>query len=558
MCSVIEIKNSDEYYIHYHSPESLEPSMEAAALAAAATADKNKKQQQLQEKAEEDNNKDCKIRQEQQQKKKVDATTTTTLAKKFIEDGASSLSEDGTSGHQSDKDYSVGEMMSSAPTAEFNGSEEGKGTHPKFMMQEVTSDRCSSLEGEDDSNTDQAKSKEDDLEDDEDKTGVSPLSSATSNLHHQSEVPITVNSHIPTSPVRPIMAAAFAAAAAKADTSDSSTQMVASAPDEELKKKKKVRLVENEEDLSVSKNNERLLRLANKAEKEEKKKHKEKRKEEKDKKREEKERSERKKEEEKRTREEKEKAERDKKAEAAENKKREEKKKREEEKARVKEAAKKLKEREKLEKQRTAVIAAATASDNSEKASSITTETLKAPLASPEEGDSSTKTKLVAKRLSPSKIPKPTKTEKKPSFIRKFGRGSSSEKSAAKKRSKSADNINALKESEAEESEAGGGGYVRRKSTASARSEVDLGSLTDSEAATNEKGTRKRWMLGGNGKINQNVPGDPKGSYLSETSLALDRLFVYPVQYGKRAVRSINLWGYSRLSHLRRAALDPS
>ena len=25
MCSVIEIKNNNEYYIHYHSPDSLEP-----------------------------------------------------------------------------------------------------------------------------------------------------------------------------------------------------------------------------------------------------------------------------------------------------------------------------------------------------------------------------------------------------------------------------------------------------------------------------------------------------------------------------------------------------
>ena len=38
MCSVIEIKNSDEYYIHYHSPESLEPSSMAATAAAAAAA----------------------------------------------------------------------------------------------------------------------------------------------------------------------------------------------------------------------------------------------------------------------------------------------------------------------------------------------------------------------------------------------------------------------------------------------------------------------------------------------------------------------------------------
>ena len=75
MCSVIEIKNSDEYYIHYHSPESLEPSSMAAA--AASTADPKA--------AAGD---------------KIPGEGPVT-PKRFVEDGASS--EDGTSGRDGDR-----------------------------------------------------------------------------------------------------------------------------------------------------------------------------------------------------------------------------------------------------------------------------------------------------------------------------------------------------------------------------------------------------------------------------------------------------------------------
>ena len=92
MCSVIEIKNSDEYYIHYHSPESLEPGS-MAAIAAEKPGTGNK----IPGDGDKIPGNGDKIPEE--------PVTSTTTPKRFLEDGASS--EDGTSGHQSDKDFST-------------------------------------------------------------------------------------------------------------------------------------------------------------------------------------------------------------------------------------------------------------------------------------------------------------------------------------------------------------------------------------------------------------------------------------------------------------------
>ena len=206
MCSVIEIKNSDEYYIHYHSPESLEPSSMAANAATSAQQDKPA------------GGGEGKIPEE---------AVGATAPKRFLEDGASS--EDGTSGHQSDKD-------SSSPSDKRKddgeaGSDAGGGERRLPMSkQEVTSDRCSSLEGEDESNSSQCKSKDhEDLDDDLIRASSGTMTSGSSAAVHLPEVPITVNSHIPATPDRPQMAPASNTPPKVTETSDSSTQVSSTA-----------------------------------------------------------------------------------------------------------------------------------------------------------------------------------------------------------------------------------------------------------------------------------------------------------------------------------------
>ena len=157
-----------------------------------------------------------------------------------------------TSGHQSDKDYSPSDKAEKRPEEAAAGDK--LPGDPKLLLGEVTSDRCSSLEGEDESNSSsQCKSKDDlDLEDDLiNATGSgSGIGSGTgSGRRLLPEVPITVNSHIPATPDRPQQ---MAAAAAVPETSDSATQVstTAAAPakgsssknpfldDEEVGKKK--------------------------------------------------------------------------------------------------------------------------------------------------------------------------------------------------------------------------------------------------------------------------------------------------------------------------------
>lgn len=126
MCSVIEIKNNNEYYIHYHSPDSLEP---------------------------------CSMDPDDNQPE---------------EDHHHSDNEDKL---EADKDCSVGEITHSPPTKD-----PGK-------ADDKTSDKGSSLDGDESETPSSHKS----------TTNDSPQSSPSK---HCSDVPITVNSHIPAHPSR--------------------------------------------------------------------------------------------------------------------------------------------------------------------------------------------------------------------------------------------------------------------------------------------------------------------------------------------------------------------
>ncbi|XP_059092115.1 membrane-associated guanylate kinase, WW and PDZ domain-containing protein 2-like isoform X2 [Tigriopus californicus] len=126
MCSVIEIKNNNEYYIHYHSPDSLEP---------------------------------CSMDPDDNHQPE--------------EDHHHSDNEDKP---EEDKDCSVGEITHSPPTKD-----PGK-------ADDKTSDKGSSLDGDESETPSSHKS-----------TNDSPHSSPSK---HCSDVPITVNSHIPAHPAR--------------------------------------------------------------------------------------------------------------------------------------------------------------------------------------------------------------------------------------------------------------------------------------------------------------------------------------------------------------------
>lgn len=143
MCSVIEIKNSSEYYIHYHSPESLDPNMS-----------------------------------EEDKKKKFD--------KNAEKESGHEDDEDSVNSNDMEKDCSVGEVEQK----------------PKTMMiskeTEVTSDRGSSLEGEESNHSEKDKKLTTKVK----ITKERARSLSPSTGHHCSEVPITVNSHIPASPER--------------------------------------------------------------------------------------------------------------------------------------------------------------------------------------------------------------------------------------------------------------------------------------------------------------------------------------------------------------------
>ena len=566
MCSVIEIKNSDEYYIHYHSPESLEPSSMAATAAAAAAAGAGGS---LQDKPGDGDN-----------KMPGEAVTT---PKRFLEDGASS--EDGTSGHQSDKDSSPSDKRPEKEEGE--GEADAAGDRRLLMSkQEVTSDRCSSLEGEDESNSSQCKSK--DHEDLIDDLIRASSGTASGSAIHMPEVPITVNSHIPATPDRPQIAAAAAAVPAPpkaTETSDSSTQVSSTTTppasssarggdnssknpflDEEEEspcrqqpessQQKKVRPIEDE--LGVN-NNERLMRLAtastataaeegsgsggggaNKKEEKERKKEREKaekaakkaaaeeRKAAAESRKREEERAKaevkRKKEEEKRAKEEEKRAKEEERI-ARERARDEERKAREEEKQRAREEAKRAAEKLKLEqealkkqqKQRLEAEAAAL-----RKASKI-------PVTKPRQQETPVKQQQQQQQQEqekPSRIPKArnstVKAEKKPSFLRKIRSGGSGE---YKKRSKSADNIAALQGANEEDisrssdSELAGDTASECCSTrpsggaGASRSEADLGSLTDTETMVSsrrlpevaKKTKKKRWItIGGGGSSSGN------------------------------------------------------
>ena len=529
MCSVIEIKNSDEYYIHYHSPESLEPGSMAGKPPETGKVGKG----------------EDKIPEEG-----------VATPKRFLEDGASS--EDGTSGHQSDKD--------SSPSDKRPEKEEGNGeADPRLLLskQEVTSDRCSSLEGEDESNSSQCKSKDhEDLDDDLIRASSGTTASGSSAIHLP-EVPITVNSHIPATPDRPqLVTAASAVPAATpkaAETSDSSTQVssLTTATSKSTSKNpfldedededgspykeqpesvqlKKVRPIED--DLGVN-NNEKLMRLegsdSKKAEKE--------RKKERDKaekaakkaaaesrkaaaesrKREEeraKAEAKRKKEEEKRAKEEEKRA-REEERIAKEKARDEERRAREEEKQRAREEAKKAAEEAKRAAEKLKLEQDALKKQQKqrlEQEAAALRKASKIPVTKPKQIESPIKEKQGEKEK-PSRIPKArnstVKAEKKPSFLRKIRSGGSGE---YKKRSKSADNINIAAEV-ASDSELAGDTASEccstRPSGVATRSEADLGSLTDTETAVSsrrlpevtKKTKKKRWItIGGSGSSSAN------------------------------------------------------
>ena len=122
MCSVIEIKNSNEYYIHYHSPESLEPGLEESSSSS------NKKVVNIG---------DDSVQDEQKEKAAAAASSSST--------SDSVHSDEGTSGHHSERDCSVIEITQTTDTKMMK-KDPGK-------VEEITSDRGSSLEG-DESNPD--------------------------------------------------------------------------------------------------------------------------------------------------------------------------------------------------------------------------------------------------------------------------------------------------------------------------------------------------------------------------------------------------------------------
>ena len=174
MCSVIEIKNADEYYIRYHSPESMDTN--------------GKEDDKAAKKPEEVTSDRC-------------SSAESTLGLKQKDNACSS--EDGnttscTSGHQSDiarttpskspttdeeiiRDLVKNKLLK---TAHETDAKDG-------VPQEVTSDRGSSAG----SSTDEAESKRFEV--------MKPADKADQNAE---KVPITVNSHIPASPQRLVKA----------------------------------------------------------------------------------------------------------------------------------------------------------------------------------------------------------------------------------------------------------------------------------------------------------------------------------------------------------------
>lgn len=139
MCSVIEIKNSNEYYIHYHSPESLDTSN----MDNDQKNDKPDRKDDKNDSNEESNNE---------------------------------------TNHDDDKDFSVGEIVEKVDTI-------APPKDPDKKPDEVTSDKGSSLEGDCSSICKTSEISE-----------SSQVPSNSDSGNHQSNVPITVNSHIPTIP----------------------------------------------------------------------------------------------------------------------------------------------------------------------------------------------------------------------------------------------------------------------------------------------------------------------------------------------------------------------
>ena len=148
MCSVIEIKNNSEYYIHYHSPDSLEACTENM------------------DEGSEDN----------------DSMSTRTGSV----DPGNPQQKDGKGQQKVDKDEPEEEKDRSVVEI----------THSPVLVvdkdpgkaEEITSDKGSSLDGTESGSSNSGGGG---------GGGGNPEKSATSGSRHVSDVPITVNSHIP-------------------------------------------------------------------------------------------------------------------------------------------------------------------------------------------------------------------------------------------------------------------------------------------------------------------------------------------------------------------------
>ena len=217
MCSVIEIKNADEYYIRYHSPESMDMT----------NGDKKKKKSGKDKSAVDEVTSDrCSSTESTTlPSMKAVAGSSTTGSSAAGNNAAGSGSEDGnttscTSGHQSDVARAASPPSSKVPVTDediikdliknklIKGPDQsGMSSGHQAVSAEVTSDRGSSAG----SSVEDAVAK---------RFQVLPPDGNTKVT--QGNVPITVNSHIPASPHRLVKATNTTATAQK---TDAGTQM---------------------------------------------------------------------------------------------------------------------------------------------------------------------------------------------------------------------------------------------------------------------------------------------------------------------------------------------
>lgn len=213
MCSVIEIKNTSEYYIHYHGPESMDPSNNASVIEAKTASEAGK----------------------EDKKNKKTSIQIVPEEEDVVQDPADEMTNPDTSLDNPEKDYSVVEITQALPTVIKEGQE---------TNEDETSDKGSSLEGSS-SSQDRGKSPKRDV--------------SVSSKNHDSDVTITVNSHIPSSPSKAMktetkLSAEMATQVEPSTTTTSDEKKVESKVDDDDKKEnsdKKANLAEGVNEVSA-------------------------------------------------------------------------------------------------------------------------------------------------------------------------------------------------------------------------------------------------------------------------------------------------------------------